>query len=141
MEQLMQRPIAIAVVTLALAGPAAAQTTAPPPTTAPNSAQTQYHRPAADDQRASKLIGTSVRNNAGETIGNINEVLLSRDGRVTAVVIGVGGFLGIGEREIAVSFGSLQLTRDTSDRTVAMLPGATKESLKSAPEWKWPTRS
>jgi phosphate-selective porin len=52
------------------------------------------------------------------------------------VVVGVGGFLGIGEREVAVRFDSLQLTRGADQRTAATL-NASKEALKAAPEWKW----
>jgi hypothetical protein len=40
-----------------------------------------------------------------------------------------------------VSFGSLKLTRDSNGKTAAMLPNATKDSLKTAPEWKSPTKS
>jgi hypothetical protein len=86
--------------------------------------------------RASKLIGTRVNNEAGERIGDINEVMLTKDGKVAAVVIGVGGFLGIGERQVAVAFESLRLTQDANKNTVAAV-SATKESLKAAPEWQW----
>ena len=82
----------------------------------------------------------TVRNAAGESIGDINEVVLGKDGKVAAVVIGVGGFLGIGEREVAVSFESLQLARGTDQRTTATL-NASKEALKSAPEWKWSAKN
>lgn len=133
----MQRLMAATVISLALAFPAAAQTTGPTP--APSAAPAQYYKANPADQRASKLIGTSVKNNAGETIGSINEILLANDGKVAAVVIGVGGFLGMGEREVAVSYASLRLTRDANDKTVVMMPTATKDSLKAAPEWKWPT--
>jgi sporulation protein YlmC with PRC-barrel domain len=137
----MHRLMAATAISLALALSAAAQTTTPP-TLAPQSAeQPQFYRAVPDDHHASKLIGTSVTNNAGERIGDINEILLSKEGKVAAVVIGVGGFLGMGEREIAVSFDSLNLTRDSNGKTVAMLPKATKDSLKTAPEWKSPTKS
>jgi hypothetical protein len=86
--------------------------------------------------RASKLIGTSVKNDANETIGSINEVVLGKDGKVAAVVIGVGGFLGMGEREVAVNFDSLRMSQDSNNRTLVTLD-ATKDSLKAAPEWRW----
>lgn len=58
--------------------------------------------------RASKLVGLGVYNGSDERIGDINEVLLDRDGKAQAVVIGVGGFLGIGEHDVAVPFAALR---------------------------------
>ena len=65
-----------------------------------------------------------------------NEVVLGKDGKVAAVVIGVGGFLGMGEREVAVNFDSLRMSQDSNNRTLVTLD-ATKDSLKAAPEWRW----
>jgi sporulation protein YlmC with PRC-barrel domain len=56
---------------------------------------------------ASKLIGTTVVSANNESIGDVNDVILDRNGQVMAVVVGVGGFLGIGEKDVAVPFGSL----------------------------------
>jgi len=61
-----------------------------------------------DVWRSSKLVKLNVYNENNEKVGDINDVLVSRDGRVEAVVIGVGGFLGIGEHNVAVPFGALQ---------------------------------
>jgi hypothetical protein len=67
--------------------------------------------------RASKLTGLNVYNENGEKIGDINEVLVDRDGKAEAVVIGVGGFLGLGERDVAVAFNALRW--EMNDRTAA----------------------
>ena len=98
--------------------------------------QPKWYSHQGNEMRASKLIGTTVKNEANESIGSINEVVLGKDGKVAAVVIGVGGFLGMGEREVAVSFESLRIAQDENNRTVVSL-NATKDSLKAAPEWKW----
>jgi sporulation protein YlmC with PRC-barrel domain len=58
--------------------------------------------------RASKLEGMDVYNNGNEKIGDISELILDQTGRVEAVVIGVGGFLGIGEHNVAVPFGQIR---------------------------------
>lgn len=111
--------------------------------------------------RASKLEDVDIYNDANEKIGEISEVLLDRDGKVEAVVIGVGGFLGLGERNVAVPFNALQwrtreegeapsaaaTTTQKAARTAgrklkdaperAILPGATKDMLKKAPEFKY----
>jgi sporulation protein YlmC with PRC-barrel domain len=57
--------------------------------------------------RSSKLIGLNVYNRADEKLGDINEILLDKTGKVEAVVIGVGGFLGMGEHDIAVPMNKL----------------------------------
>jgi len=85
--------------------------------------------------RASKLVGAKVTNVSNETIGDINDMLIDKDGKVTAAIIGVGGYLGLGERHAAVAFNALQLTRDASGNALAHV-NLTKDQLKSAPEWK-----
>lgn len=92
--------------------------------------------PASAEWRISKLMGIRVSNMAGEVIGDINDVLIDKDGKVAAAVIGVGGFLGLGERHAAVPFSSLQLTRDASNNPLVRV-NLTKDQLKAAPEWKW----
>jgi sporulation protein YlmC with PRC-barrel domain len=130
---------AFAVSGIALA---LAQTTPPQPPPGQDAApqapslQAQWDGPHGDAIRASRLIGSSVRNAAGETIGDIDEVVISKDGKVAAVVLGVGGFLGLGERHVAVGFESLQLRPDDAGRMTPTLDVG-KEALKTAPEWKW----
>ena len=143
--------VAIISMTL-LASPVSAQTTpspapASPPTaqTSPSGSQLQWYSHQADEMRASKLIGATVRNDANESIGSINELILGKDGKVAAVVIGVGGFLGIGEREVALDFKSLRFERDTGAMaradSVVVRVNATKDALKAAPAWTWEDRT
>src|SRR6478609_430464 len=56
------------------------------------------------DWRTSKMVGLSVYNDANESIGSVNELLADKSGNIKAVVIGVGGFLGVGEHLVAVPF-------------------------------------
>ena len=67
--------------------------------------------------RASKVIGLGVYNQQDQKVGNINEVLFDRNGRVEGVVIGVGGFLGIGERNVAVPYNDLRWSMTPVGRT------------------------
>ena len=60
------------------------------------------------DWRASKLAGLNVYNNENESIGSINDVLTDKSGNIKAVVIGVGGFLGVGEHLVAVAFDQIK---------------------------------
>lgn len=62
------------------------------------------------DWLASALIGRSVQDNQGKSVGDINDVLL-KDGRIKAVLIGVGGFLGLGQKEVAVSASALEFRK------------------------------
>jgi sporulation protein YlmC with PRC-barrel domain len=61
-----------------------------------------------DQVLASDLIGTRVVSANNESIGDINDVIVDRNGQVMAAVVGVGGFLGIGEKNVAVPFNSLE---------------------------------
>ena len=113
---------------LALALPAHAQTPAQPPagapaaqqpmgaspgTQAPMGGQTVAMRPIASPQpgqmMGSDLRGADVYGMNNESIGEINDIVIDREGRVAAVVIGVGGFLGIGEKDVAVPYQALQI--------------------------------
>jgi hypothetical protein len=149
MEPTMRRT-SLALAAVFLSAPAAfAQTTNnpaqdTPAATAPTkSGDMQFYSRQATDMRASVLIGANVTNMANETVGEIDELVLSKDGKVAAVVVGVGGFLGIGEREVALDYKSLNIKYDPNAMTnagaVTIQVNATKDSLKSAPAWTWNT--
>ena len=65
--------------------------------------------------RTSKLVGLSVYNDKNESVGSINDMLADKNGKIVAVVIGVGGFLGVGEHLVAVPFEKVKF----SDQPVA----------------------
>ena len=75
--------------------------------------------------RASKLAGVNVYNEANEKIGDINDVILDKSGKVANVILGVGGFLGMGEHYVAVAYDKLKwvnepvhsATVSTNDKT------------------------
>ncbi|GEO14665.1 hypothetical protein MAE02_23610 [Microvirga aerophila] len=62
----------------------------------------------ANQMMASDLIGTRVVSANNESIGDINDVIVDRNGQAVAAVVGVGGFLGIGEKDVAIPFNSLE---------------------------------
>jgi sporulation protein YlmC with PRC-barrel domain len=62
--------------------------------------------------QGSKLIGVNVYNGQNEKIGDIKEVMIDKDGKVANVVIGVGGFLGMGERDVAFKFSELKWSNE-----------------------------
>jgi sporulation protein YlmC with PRC-barrel domain len=83
---------------------------------------------------ASDLTGATVYNPQDESIGDVNDVIVSRDGKVDGVVIGVGGFLGIGEKDVAIKMNQIKMM-DT-DTGVKLVLDMTKDQLAAAPEFK-----
>ena len=111
----MQKLFAAALLSAAvLSVPAYAQSPQPADRAAPAATTAGSHEKLAlkGDWRASKLIGLKVYNDANEKLGDINELILDKSGKVAAVVIGVGGFLGMGEHDIAVSMDKLKFVEE-----------------------------
>src|ERR1700739_3163940 len=82
--------------------------------------------------RASKIIGTSVTNDANETVGKIDDLLVSSDGKDPYAVLSIGGFLGAGSHLVAIPYDSLKFV----DKKF-VLPGGTKEGLTARREPRW----
>jgi len=87
------------------------------------------------DILASTLIGQPAVNAQNETIGDVNDLVTDQNGKVIAALIGVGGFLGLGEKDVAVRFEDLKLTRDEGNNVKVMLD-LNKDTLTSAPDYK-----
>src|ERR1700692_2312028 len=64
------------------------------------------------DWRASKMVGLSVYNDNNQSIGSINDLLTDKNGNIKAVVIGVGGFLGMGAHLVAVPYGKIKFVNE-----------------------------
>ena len=82
--------------------------------------------------RASKVIGSSVVNDANETIGKIDDLLVTRDGKEPYAVLSIGGFLGMGSHLVVVRYDSLKF----ADNKI-VLPGGTKDGLKMLPAFQY----
>jgi sporulation protein YlmC with PRC-barrel domain len=132
-----------------------------PPQPAPNAPAAQrapapQAAPAkATGWRASKLVGVDVYNQQNEKLGEINELIIDRSGRVAGVIIGVGGFLGMGERDVMVTMDRLQFRDDDQTTTSGSrenrtttgadrdwypdraVLNANKDQLKAMPEFKY----
>jgi sporulation protein YlmC with PRC-barrel domain len=164
----MKNLVTVALLgTAIVSGAAYAQTTQPADRAA--TAATTSPAASADKMmlkgkwRASKLMGLDVYNEANEKLGDINELILDKDGKVHAVVIGVGGFLGMGEHDIAVTMDKLKFVEEpvrtssttTTTRETTTGTGTTrtshandwapdhavmsgnKEQLKALPQFKY----
>ena len=76
--------------------------------------------------RASKVVGLSVYNDANESLGSINDLLTDKNGNIKAVIIGVGGFLGVGEHLVAIPFEKVKFVNEPVAYTgAAAAPNAT----------------
>jgi hypothetical protein len=83
--------------------------------------------------RASKVIGSSVLNGANETIGKIDDLLVTRDGKEPYAVLSIGGFLGMGTHFVVVRYDSLKFASDNK----IVLPGGTKDGLRMLPGFEY----
>lgn len=92
------------------------------------------------DFLGSRIMGATVWNSAAEDsekIGDINDIIFNSNGRMIAAIIGIGGFLEIGEKSVAVGFEELEWTTDINGDPRLVLTGATYDSLEAAPEFVW----
>jgi sporulation protein YlmC with PRC-barrel domain len=127
----MKTILGISIVSATLmCGTALAQTAQPADHNAP--AATTTTNPSSKlmlkgNWRASKLIGLDVYNENNEKLGDVNEIILDKSGKVSAVVVGVGGFLGMGEHDIAVSMDKLKFVEELA-RTATTTTTTSKDS-------------
>ncbi|MCV9998656.1 PRC-barrel domain-containing protein [Pararhizobium sp. YC-54] len=96
-----------------------------------------YFSAAPEQVLASAVLGKTVYTGAdeqGEAIGDVNDVVINADGGAEALVIGVGGFLGIGEKDVAINFDRVSWSDRDGQRIIVV--SATKEELQAAPEFE-----
>jgi hypothetical protein len=89
----------------------------------------------ATGYRASKVNGSTVVNDVNESIGKIDDIIISSDGKNPYLVLSVGGFLGIGEHLVALPYDNVRIQQDR-----IVLAGGTKEQLKALPQFKYATK-
>ena len=118
MEDMMKsKHIAIALLSAALmTGVASAQTAT---TAAADKADSSAMMHKEGQWRSSKVIGVDVYNEANEKVGNIEDLILDKSGKIEHVVLGVGGFLGMGEHYVAVAFDKLKWVNEPVRSTTA----------------------
>ena len=136
----------LALTTLLAVATAVASAQAPAPET-PAPTMTQ---PQRTDTTAAQVLATiptnamtvthwykqSVYDPANSKIGDIEDVLIDKDAKVVALVIGVGGFLGLGEKHVAVPYDAVRMTTKDSNKWYLVM-SSTKDALKNAPGYKY----
>jgi len=115
----------------------------PPPAMAPDTGKSDkaaaphmIAAQASDEWLASKFKGTEVIGADGTKIGSVDDLLFDRSGTIKAVVVGVGGFLGIGAKEVALAFKEFQVVPGKDGSADQLKLGMTKEQLTAAAEFK-----
>ncbi|MEO8317151.1 MAG: PRC-barrel domain-containing protein [Bradyrhizobium sp.] len=100
-------------------------------------AEAKFSTVSGNEMFSSKLKGLNVYNQKDESVGEITDIAI-KNNAVDALILSVGGFLGMGEHYVAVSPSSVSVKRDAkNDKWMASM-NTTKESLKAAPEFKYP---
>lgn len=127
--------------------PPMAATTAPMPQPAlPGTSPTGATAPQASrampthagvEQRTSKIVGSGVHNEAGASIGTVDDLVLGSGGNPTTAILSVGGFLGIGSRLVAVPLSELRYDQPNNRWT---LPGASRDALMARPVFTYDAR-
>ena len=110
--------------------------TASAQTTEPAAAASIVPAQAAGETNIANLIGTKVVNDASELLGDVNYLLVNSAGQITTIVVGVGGFLGVGEKNVGFPYAALSVTPSGKQDRVLKV-SATKEQLAAAPPFEW----
>ena len=114
--------------------PPAEQSAASDAGTTPASKQT-FATVSGDALLASDYYDQNVYDPQDNKIGKVQDILIAKDGKVIGVMLGVGGLLGLGEKNVAVPFDALKVVEKNNRKYLAM--DATKESLEAAPGYSW----
>lgn len=150
---MLKRTLGAAALAVVLAAPAFAQSPAKTDSSKPvlNTQTSMPHQNGAAGQtagfmqnqdanewRGSKLIGATVYGPDNKSIGEIEELILANDGSVKAAVVGVGGFLGVGEKNVALPFAALNISRKLDSNAIDKISVSySKEQLKDAPTFAY----
>lgn len=148
----MKKTVLAALAVACMGVPALAQTTpsAPAPGTAMPAAtdagtgmkmadtatvKLKYVTVKPADVMSSKLVGTTVYNNKNETVGEVEDLVIENGKTVTGVVVGVGGFLGLGESYVVLDPSTLAISN--KDGKWAVHADTDRDTLKNAPKFEY----
>ena len=134
------KKIALIAASLAvLASPVFAAESSKTTTTGAAPADAKFSTVSKDEMFSSKLKGLSVTNQKDETVGEISDLAI-KNHEVDALILSVGGFLGVGEHYVAVSPSSVNVRYDAKGEKWLASMNTTKDALKAAPEFKYPAK-
>jgi hypothetical protein len=131
----------LSIMIVAIAGPALAQQSSPTAPAVATGAPTNPDLAVASVKlqgglRAGKLIGSAVYNDQNEKVGSVDDLIVKDGNRIVMAVVSVGGFLGIGNKLVAVPYDQLHVETNKDEIKVGM-PGASKDSLSAMPTFTY----
>jgi len=127
----------IALITASLALPASPVFAQEAKTVGNAPPEAKFSTVSKDEMFSSKLKGLNVYNQKDETVGEITDIAI-KNNQIDALILSVGGFLGMGEHYVAVSPASVSVRHDAKNDEWLASMNTTKEALKAAPEFKYP---
>ncbi|MBV9569379.1 MAG: PRC-barrel domain-containing protein [Hyphomicrobiales bacterium] len=125
----MHKTILALTLSTALTGLALAQTAGP-----------KFITPQANDLISSRVVGLDVYDNTNHDVGKIQDIVFDNSMTIKGYILSVGGFLGMGERYVAVEPSSVAVKYDDNDKKWHANMNATSDQLKAAPEFKYSGR-
>ncbi|MCW0234725.1 MAG: PRC-barrel domain-containing protein, partial [Ferrovibrio sp.] len=139
----MKRSFAIPAVALMLSLPGVAvaqNTTAPAAGDKPTSdTLVPISGTGTAEVKGNRLIGADVTSATDEKLGDVAEVLVTTDGRVSAIIVATGGVLGVGRRKVVLPWERLRFSSRGNDLVV--VADASRETLRAMPEYSDPSRA
>ena len=135
LKKLMITTASLALLTSAAIAQAPDQAQPTPPAASTTKAQPITEQ-KPDQLLASKVRGANVIGSNDEKIGDVSDIMFEKDGKILAYVVGVGGFLGIGAKDVALSPASFQIVPANDRESMKLKLAMTKDELKNAAEFK-----
>jgi sporulation protein YlmC with PRC-barrel domain len=118
------------------ATPAPAATPAPSASTSTAGSAKFVTKQTSDQWLASKFKGTDVIGTDDKKIGDVSDILFDKDKKILAYIVGVGGFLGIGSKDVAIEPASFQTVPGKDQHDFKLRLSMTKDELKNAPAFE-----
>jgi len=129
---MMKTIILVSLVSLVVAAGAADSAAQTAGSTVVSVTKSELRQIATGWSAKKQILGKDVYNDAGEKIGDINDLIVTPNRSLSYAIVGVGGFLGMGEHDVAVP-----VSKFKQQMGKIVLPGATKEALKAAPKFEY----
>ena len=128
----MKTIILVSLVSLALAASAADSAAQTAGSTVVSVTKSELRQVATGWSAKKQILGKDVHNDTGDKIGEINDLIVTPNRALSYAIVGVGGFLGMGEHDVAVP-----VSKFKQQMGKIVLPGATKDALKAAPKFEY----
>ena len=132
---MINKLVAVSALSLLVSSAAIAQETTKTPVTSSGGGAKIMTALPADASTITNFYKQSVYDPGNNKIGDVSDVLIQKDGKAVAAIVGVGGFLGVGEKDVAIPFDAMRMTN--KDNKMYLVVDTTKDALKAAPGFKY----